>query len=72
MLLDIVSPDDLRRLTGLRRSFAVKNYLKRHHIPYLEGADGWPRVLYAVIAERLGVSIAPPPAREPQLRLRNG
>lgn len=70
-MINTVSPDDLKRLTGLERPSAVRRFLTRERIPYMVGADGWPRVLQAIIMDRLGGKVAPP-ANEPRLRLRNG
>lgn len=69
-MLDTTTPDDLKRLTGLERPSAIKRFLTRQRIPYMVGADGWPRVLHAILMQRLGGQVAPP--KEPQLRLRNG
>lgn len=70
MALDTTTPEDLKRLTGLERPSAIKRFLTRQRIPYMVGADGWPRVLQVVLMQRLGGQAAP--AAEPQLRLRNG
>lgn len=66
-----LSASNLKELTGLQRPSSVRRWLDAQRIPYLVGADGWPRVLHAIIMERLGGQIVPP-AHEPQLRLRNG
>lgn len=71
MALDTASPDELKRLTGLERPSAIRRFLTNQRIPFMVGADGWPRVLHAIIMERLGGQIKPP-VTEPQLRLRNG
>lgn len=71
MPLDTATPEELKRLTGLERPSAIKRFLTQQRIPFMVGADGWPRVLHAIIMQRLGGQIAPP-AHEPQLRLRNG
>lgn len=71
MAIEIATADDLKCLTGLTRPHAIKRYLDEESIPYMMGADGWPRVLQAVLLERLGgkqTSLI----REPRLRLRNG
>lgn len=65
-----LSRSDLVDLTGLKRPSAVMRWLDRERIIYLVGADGWPRVLQAVIMDRLG-SKAVPVKPEPRLRLRN-
>jgi len=59
---------DLIDLTSLRRPSAVRRWLDRERIPYVVAADGWPRVLRAVIMERLGGQIEPL-ALEPELIL---
>ncbi|CAB1369327.1 DUF4224 domain-containing protein [Denitratisoma oestradiolicum] len=61
----------LRELTGLQRPSSIRRWLDEQRIPYLVGADGWPRVLHSVIAERMGGVIVPQPP-EPRLRLRHG
>lgn len=71
MRLEVASPDELRELTGLMRPSAIKRYLDQEGIPYMPGADGWPRVLQAVLLERLGGQ-RKPQINEPRLRLRNG
>lgn len=70
-MINTASPDDLKRLTGLERPSAIRRFLTRERIPYMVGADGWPRVLQAIIMDRLGGQVAPT-AHEPRLRLRNG
>lgn len=62
-----LSRDDLRELAGLKRPDAIMRWLDRQRIPYMVGADGWPRVLEALIHSRLGQTQAP--RREPRLRL---
>jgi hypothetical protein len=71
MPLETASPAELKLLTGLERPSAIRRFLTKQRIPFMVGADGWPRVLQAIILERLGGPIAPP-AHEPRLRLRNG
>jgi len=71
MSIHTTSPEELKRLTGLERPSAIRRFLARQRIPFMVGADGWPRVLHAIILERLGGQIAPP-TNEPRLRLRNG
>lgn len=66
-----LTTDHLRELTGLQRPSSVRRWLDEQHIPYLVGADGWPRVLQAVILERMSGVIVPN-LSEPRLRLRNG
>lgn len=62
----------LCQLSGLKRPSAVRRWLEAQRIPYLVGADGWPRVLDAIIRERLGWKQETSPLHEPQLRLRHG
>jgi hypothetical protein len=71
MPLETASHEDLKRLTGLKRPAAIKRFLTREQIPFMVGADGWPRVLHVIIMARLGGQ-ARPSVPEPQLRLRNG
>jgi hypothetical protein len=71
MTIEMATAEDLKCLTGLVRPHAIKRYLDEEGIPYMKGADGWPRVLQAVLLERLGGKQGTP-TREPQLRLRNG
>lgn len=66
-----LTTSNLRQLTGLQRPSSVRRWLDSQRIPYLVGADGWPRVLHAVIMERMGAQIEPP-SPEPRLRLRHG
>jgi hypothetical protein len=65
----ILPRDTLIDITGLKRRSAVRRWLDRQGIPYLVGADGWPRVLQAVMMERLGAQA--PQIPEPKLRLRH-
>lgn len=67
----ILGKEELSGLSGLQRPSAVRRWLDRQGIPYLDGGDGWPRVLQAVILERMGGPVIPP-APEPRLRLRHG
>ena len=67
----IAKQQTLAELTGLQRPSAVRRWLDKERIPYMVGADGWPRVLEAIIMDRLGGK-ASPVLREPQLRLRHG
>lgn len=71
MHIDTASPEELKRLIGLERPSAIKRYLTRERIPFMEGADGWPRVLYVILLERLGAQVATF-NHEPHLKLRNG
>ena len=65
-------PDyELARLTGLQRPSAIRRWLDRNKIPYINGADGRPRVLQIIIIERMGGAAVMPPASEPKLRLRH-
>jgi len=69
--MSILSSTELTELTGLQRPSAIKRWLERQRIPYMVGADGWPRVLQAIIMNRLGGK-AESPRPEPRLRLPNG
>ena len=66
----IAEQSTLTAITGLQRPHAIRKWLDRENIPYLNGADGWPRVLQAVIVARLNGK-SDPPKPEPILRLRN-
>jgi len=68
----ILAIKTLAEITGLQRPSAVRRWLDRERIPYVVGADGWPRVLEAIMMERMGGKVAPPATREPQLRLCHG
>jgi hypothetical protein len=60
---------DKKQLIALVRSprkKAVIGWLDQQRIPYLVGADGWPRVSAAVISARLGETVQSKP--EPRLR----
>lgn len=48
MPIDTATPEELKRLTGLERPSAIKRFLTKQRIPFLLGADGWPRVLRAI------------------------
>jgi hypothetical protein len=69
-MIDTTTPEELKRLTGLERPSAIRRFLTRQRIPFMVGADGWPRVLNSIVVERLGGIVVP--AHEPKLRLRNG
>lgn len=66
----ILTRKELIDLAGLQRPSAVRRWLDMQHIPYLVGADGWPRVLQSAMLDRMGARAVP--VREPQLRLRHG
>lgn len=65
-----LSNDELVALTGLRRPSAIRRWLRAQSIAYIDGADGWPRVLHSVILARLGGHVAAL-RTEPRLRLRH-
>lgn len=69
--MSILAKQELRELTGLKRPSAIRRWLEQQRIPYMVGADGWPRVLQALIMNRLGGK-PEPPRPEPKLRLTNG
>ena len=71
-LTTIMTRTELAELTGLQRPAATRRWLERERIPYLMGADGWPRVLWGPVLKRLGGSVEPLPRPEPQLRLEPG
>ena len=68
MPLDTATPEELKRITGLQRPSAIRRFLSHQRIPFMVGADGWPRVLNAIIMERLGGQVMPP-SNEPELIL---
>lgn len=68
--LNFLTPEELCSLTGRKRPGAIKAWLTAEGFRYIEGADGWPRVLRSVVLTRLGEK-QPPKVREPQLRLRH-
>lgn len=41
-------------VTGLQRPSAIRRWLEREKIPYLVGADKWPKVAQSEIDRRLG------------------
>ncbi len=59
---------DLQELSGRQRPDAIRRWLDAQRIPYLDGADGWPRVLSAIIQARMGQP-ASAPASRPRLKL---
>ena len=64
----ILANKTLSEITGLRRPSAVRRWLDRQKWPYVVGADGWPRVLEAIMMERMGGKITATPAKEPKVR----
>ncbi len=50
-----VSRADLTELSGRQRPSSVRAWLDRQGIPYVVGADKWPRVLEAAILTKLGM-----------------
>ena len=65
----IATRETLQTLSGFKRPSRIAEWLTSQAIPYLCGADGWPKVAESVIMSRLGAETKP---RGPQLRLRNG
>lgn len=65
-----MSREHLQELSGLQRPQAVARWLTRERIPYIMGADKWPRVLEAVVRKKLGENVqsVQPSTPEPQLR----
>lgn len=49
----IATRQELRDLTGAKRPTKVIEQLRIWGVHYLEGADGWPRVLVSAIEKRL-------------------
>jgi len=67
----IASPALLKEVSGLERPSAIRRWLNKQHIRYVDGADNWPKVAEASIMEKLrGVQSAND--NEPRLRLKNG
>ena len=62
----ILTKTELAELSGRNRPAAIKRWLDHERIPYIVGADGWPKVSAVVIDSRLG---AIGQKHEPQLRL---
>ena len=62
----ILSNSELVTLSGRHRPSAIMRWLDSERIPYLVGADGWPKVSAVVVDSRLG---AIGQKHEPQLRL---
>lgn len=59
----------LQNVTGLQRPSAIRRWLDREHIPYLMGADNWPKVSSEVLDSRLsGASTTATAKKEPVLR----
>lgn len=65
-----MTDEALEQLTGLRTPRAMCRWLERERVPFMVAANGRPRVLQAVIMERLGGQV-PTPKPEPRLRLRH-
>ena len=59
--------DEIKELTGARRPSTVRECLDREGIAYINGIDGWPRVLRSVILDRLDPGQKH--EHEPRLRL---
>ncbi len=55
-LLPLLTRDDLRALTGLRRPDAIARWLKAQSIPFLLAPDAWPRVHAVVVESLLGAA----------------
>ena len=74
MSLLLLSRDDLRALTGLKRPDAIGRWLRSQGIPHIVAPDAWPRVHAAVVEALLGLMGTPAAAastgrkREPRLR----
>lgn len=51
----ILTRDELRDLSGYSQRTRQKRWLAENGIPFLTGADGFPRVSRQTIEERLGV-----------------
>lgn len=65
----ITSRSTLQSVTGLQRPSAIRRWLDRERIPYLMGADNWPKVSQEILDSRLsGSSAAAAAKKEPVLR----
>lgn len=62
----ILTKTELIELSVRTRPAAIKRWLDDARIPYLTGADNWPKVAAVVVDSRLG---AIEHKHEPQLRL---
>lgn len=61
----IADQSTLIAITGLQRPHAIRKWLDREKIPYLNGADNWPRVLQSIIVARLNGQADPRNAGAP-------
>lgn len=69
-----LSRDELQELSARQRPGAIRRWLDAQRIPHLDGADGCPRVLRAVIEVRVRAPVAPALLDRPRysLSLLNG
>lgn len=72
MSLPLLTRDDLRALTGLKRPDAIARWLRAQGIPHITAPDAWPRVHAVVVESLLGangttIAKARPRRREPVL-----
>lgn len=65
--MTLLTPDELRELTGYKRGADQMRWLRDNRWPFVVGGDGLPKVLRAVVETRLGGTAAVTP--EPRLRL---
>ena len=67
----ILTKQELADISGLKRPDAMRRWLDRQQIPYIVGADKWPRVLQEIMMARMGVKTrqAPVQEAEPELLL---
>lgn len=68
----VLSKETLTEISGLQKPAYIRKWLEGEKVPYLLGADGWPRVLESIMVERLGGKVTSKHPKEPQLRLRHG
>jgi len=68
----VLTKDILKELSGLQKPAAICRWLDRQRIPYLKGADKWPKVLEAAIMAKLGGKAAAMPINEPRMRRLDG
>jgi hypothetical protein len=64
-----LSREELKELTGGRRSSNICQWLDSEGIRYAVGLDGWPRVLRSVILVRFGDTAQLQTHNEPRLHL---
>lgn len=69
MQLNILTPEELYKLTKYKRKAEQKRWLGQHGIRYLEAADGSPNVALEVINTILGIGTSFSAPKKPKLDL---